>query len=62
MRLLTNKKLNIMKNITELSHFEMVTINGGGLLEDIGYGVHAAECAVKKAYHTVVDTVSSWFD
>lgn len=51
-----------MKNITELSHFEMVTINGGGLLEDIGYGVHAAECAVKKAYHTVVDTVSSWFD
>jgi hypothetical protein len=51
-----------VKNIIELSHLEMVTINGGGLLEDIGYGVHAAECAIKQANHKVVDAVSTWFD
>jgi hypothetical protein len=48
-----------MKNITEFSHLEMVTINGGGLVEDAGYAV---ECAIKQANHKVVDTVSTWFD
>ena len=51
-----------MKNLIELTHVEMVTINGGGLVEDLGYAAHAVGCAIKKAYNTVVDTVSGWFD
>ena len=51
-----------MINLTELTYIEMITINGGGLVEDVGYAVHAVGCAVKKAYNTVVDTVSGWFD
>jgi hypothetical protein len=51
-----------MKNLIELTNIEMININGGGLVEDIGYAYHAAECTVKKAYHTVVDTVSGWFN
>jgi hypothetical protein len=40
----------------------MVSINGGGLVEDAGYAVHAVECAIKQANHKVVDPVSTWFD
>ena len=53
-----------MKNfqITPLADEELVAINGGGLVEDIGYAAHAVQDAVCSTYKSVKDTVSGWFN
>lgn len=51
-----------MKKLNNLSKIEMININGGGLVEDLGYAYHAVECNVTKAYHKVKSEISSWFN
>lgn len=46
-----------MKNLKELNLNEMISINGGGLVEDIGCAYRKIECAVSDAYNKV----KSWF-
>ncbi len=52
------EKMNFLK---ELSFDELLCIDGGGLVEDIGYGCHAIECKITSAYNSVKDAVSDWF-
>lgn len=61
-----------MKNLSEfkgLNEKELIEINGGGLVEDVGYAAHAVADAACTAYNYVADKVEqaydevmSWFD
>lgn len=60
------KDLEFLK---ELSADELLTIDGGGLVEDIGYACHAVEDGACRAYNwtkeklsDAYDTVVGWFE
>lgn len=48
-----------MKNLKELNLNDMISINGGGLIEDIGCAYRKAECAVSEAYEKVKNWLKS---
>ncbi|MBE7632876.1 hypothetical protein [Tenacibaculum finnmarkense] len=54
-----------MKNLDfckELSSVELVEINGGGLVEDIGYAAHAVSDGICTAGRWVADRASDAWD
>ncbi len=50
------------KNLRELDNNELMDINGGGLVEDIGYAAHAVVDAVCTAAEAIADAVSDAWD
>lgn len=52
----------VINKFEPLTFEELRTINGGGLIEDIGYAAHWVKDKTCQAYHKVKDTVSGWFE